>query len=77
MRIKNKSTQASERTALIAGGYSKNALYNLTIPQEPSGVNTSISENAENDAKNSQFSLSDDYGDRSIDSKQNLAYSEK
>ncbi len=38
-----------------------NALSNPTIPQEPSGVNTSISKNAENDTKNSQFSLSDDY----------------
>lgn len=36
-----------------------NALSNPTIPQEQSGVNTSISENAENDTKNSQFYLSD------------------
>lgn len=34
---------------------------NTTVPQKAQSVNTSISENAENDTKNSQFSLSDDY----------------
>lgn len=34
---------------------------NTTVPQKAQSVNTSISKNAENDTKNSQFSLSDDY----------------
>ena len=44
VRIKNRSTQASERTALIAGGYSKNAPNDPNVPQSTEGVNTSISE---------------------------------
>ena len=47
VRIKNKSTQASERTALIADGYSKNAFYDTTIPQKAENVNTSISKTDE------------------------------
>ena len=34
---------------------------NTTVPQKAQSVNTSISKNAENDTKNSQFYLSDDY----------------
>lgn len=55
VRIKNKSTQASERTALIAAGYSKNAFTDLTVPQKAQSVNTSISENAKNGTK--KFSI--------------------
>ena len=39
VRIKNKSIQTSERTALIAGGYSKNAS-DIKIAQNESDVNT-------------------------------------
>ena len=55
VRIKNKSTQASERTALIAAGYSKNASTDNTVPQKVQSVNISISENSENDTKNNSI----------------------
>ncbi len=48
VRIKNKSIQASERTTPIVGGYSENTS-NKTIPQNAQSVNSSISENGEND----------------------------
>lgn len=61
VRIKNKSTQASERTALIAAGYSKNASTDNTVPQKVQSVNTGISENYENNTeKNSIAVLSAD-----------------
>ena len=40
VRIKNKSTQASERTALIAGGYSKSTFNDTSVPQNGTDVNT-------------------------------------
>ena len=49
VRIKNKSAQASERTAPIAGGYSGNAFTDTTISQNDQSVNSSISENEKND----------------------------
>lgn len=49
VRIKNRSTQASERTALIAGGYSKNAPNDPNVPQSTEVVNTSISETSAKD----------------------------
>ena len=49
VRIKNKSAQASERTALIAGSYSGNAFTDTTISQNDQSVNSSISENEKND----------------------------
>lgn len=61
VRIKNKSTQASERTALIAGGYSKNAFTNTTVPQKAQSVNNYSMQNSENDtSENTQrYSFSD------------------
>ena len=56
VRVKNKSTQASERTALIAGSYSKNAS-DITVPQKAQDVNTNISENGESDTENRKYSL--------------------
>ena len=52
VRIKNKSTRASELTSPINASYNKNAFTNNTVPQKAQSVNTSISENAENDTKN-------------------------
>lgn len=43
VRINNKSTQASERTALIAAGYSKNAFIDNTVPQRERSVKNNIS----------------------------------
>lgn len=53
MRIKNRSNQASERTAPIAGGYSKNASVD-SVTQEVLPVNASISENTASDPKTRQ-----------------------
>lgn len=40
VRIKNKSTQASELTSPINASYSKNAFTDTTIPQKVQSVNT-------------------------------------
>lgn len=56
-----KTDMRSPSNRINAENGSNISVSNSTIPQEPSGVNTSISKNAENDTKNSQFSLSDDY----------------
>ena len=67
VRIKNKSTQASERTALIADGYSKNTSTAITVPQKTQSVKNNISENTENNTeKNSIAVLSADYNTRCI-----------
>lgn len=47
VRINNKSTQASERTALIAAGYSKNAFIDNTVPQRERSVKNNISEDTD------------------------------
>ena len=44
LQIKNKSNQASERTALIAADYSKNAFTDNTVPQRARSVKNNISE---------------------------------
>ena len=54
VRIKNKSTQASELTALIADSYSKNAFTDNNIPQSDNVVKNNISENTENYSENAQ-----------------------
>ncbi len=46
IRIKNRSTQASERAAEIADGYSKNASTN-SIPQTSPNVNTASEKNSD------------------------------
>lgn len=51
------SSQTAEGRRLTNTPFNQQSVSNPTIPQEPSGVNTSISENAENDTKNSQFYL--------------------
>ena len=55
VRIKNKSTQASELTSPINASYNKNAFTNNTVPQKAQSVNTSISENTENSTE--KFSM--------------------
>ena len=47
VRIKNKSNQASERTALIAAGYSKNSFTDNTVPQKARSVKNNISEDTD------------------------------
>ena len=47
VRIKNKSNQASERTALIAADYSKNAFTDNTVPQRARSVKNNISEDTD------------------------------
>ncbi len=56
VRIKNRNTQASERTALIAGGYSENVSTN-SISQNPQDVNTSSKNNSDE-----RMALKDDAG---------------
>ncbi|MDY4255987.1 MAG: hypothetical protein SOX69_09755, partial [Oscillospiraceae bacterium] len=46
VRIKNKSTQASERTTPIVAGYSLNASVDTTITQKSPSVNSILSENS-------------------------------
>ena len=50
VRIKNKSIQTSERTAPIAGGYSKNAS-DIKIAQNESDVNTHSMQNQQNNSE--------------------------
>ena len=45
VRIKNKSTQASERTTPIVAGYSLNASVDTTVTQKSPSVNSILSEN--------------------------------
>ena len=62
VRIKNKSTQTSERTAPIAGGYSKNAFTDTTISQNDQFVNTQYTQNSKNDSsgnKDIRYSIED------------------
>lgn len=47
VKIKNKSTQASERTTPIVGGYSLNAPVDTTVSQKKPSVNTNLSESGE------------------------------
>lgn len=47
VRIKNKSTQASELTSPINASYSKNAFTDTTVPQKAQSVKNIISENNE------------------------------
>ena len=56
VRIKRKSTQASERTGSLPDGYSKSALSNTKIPQNGSGVNTQSMQNSENNSSDGQKS---------------------
>ncbi|MGN0451989.1 MAG: hypothetical protein ACI4FN_07765 [Acutalibacteraceae bacterium] len=48
VRIKNKSTQASELTSPINASYSKNAFTDNTVSQKTQSVKNNISENTEN-----------------------------
>lgn len=50
VRVKNKSIQASERTADIAGGYNENAFTDTTISQNDQFVNTQYTQNSKNDS---------------------------
>ena len=45
VRIKNKSTQASERTTPIVAGYNLNASVDTTVTQKSPSVNSILSEN--------------------------------
>lgn len=51
VKIKNRSTFASERTADIADGYNKNASSDTNVPQKDTGVNSIISKNEGNDTQ--------------------------
>ncbi len=64
VRIKNRSTQASERTALIAGGYSKNASGN-SISQNSEKVNTFAKNNSDTGKRSS-------LGDKKIPTRKEL-----
>ena len=54
-----KTDMRSPSNRINAENGSNISVSNPTIPQEPNGVNTSISENAENDTEKAKYSLSD------------------
>ena len=56
----NKDTLPNGKIKTVLSGSKANSVSDdTTVPQKAQSVNTSISENVENDTKNSQFSLSD------------------
>lgn len=58
VRVKNKSTQASELRADIANSYSKSASIDINVPQNETDVNNSLRRNLENDTKHSERNAS-------------------
>lgn len=73
VRIKRKSTQASERTTTLVDGYSKGASSDTTIPQNGAGVNTQSMQNTEKNSVDGQKS----YLPTGLQERENAAQAEK
>lgn len=62
VRIKNRSTQASESQSPINSDYSKNASTDTNVPQDTLVVNTHSMQNGENDAKKIEGNIGSPWG---------------
>ena len=64
VKIKNKSTQASERTTPIVAGYSLNASVDTTVTQKSPSVNSILSENPKKITENPKKQIKLDVSER-------------